>query len=152
MITIWLCISVLLLFTSSMSILNNILSVFESYSEDYKEYSNYSEEKGGSFLTITLLMDIVIIATVIYGRSFVEKSFYLKMVMIGFSLYCMFWKLTGVTRLSGLFFFYSFILFYMLIQNNATNYSKDKRTVLTIYVSFFYFFVLVYSQSGLLAY
>lgn len=158
-IFLWIFASLFLASINFLPIMDNVLKFVQDYVSDFEEYSNtYEEKKQGSLLTITFLMDLIITVIALIGKKYVvvEKqqiySNYLNIVLIGLSLYCVLWKSGGITRIAGVFFFYSFILFYLLIHHNKHNFRPLQKAFFTIGVSIFYIFVLLYSQSEILNY
>lgn len=157
-IMFWFIFSLFLLVTSNISIINNVLTALQNYSEDFNEYNNYESEKAGKLFNITFLMEFVITILAIYSRSKIRKDIrdkydmYLKLVLVGFTIYCIFWTYNGVTRISGLFYFYSSIIIYMHIYENSRIRNRVTKNFIAVIASILLFVVLIYSQSGLLYY
>ncbi len=156
---IWFVFSLLLIGLGSVSIVSDSLKLLESVDTySYDRYNAYTDETTTKLFTATYIMDFFITIISIWGLRFVRNDIRqkyeltLKVILLGFSVYCLLWQLPGISRIAGMYFFMSSIAFYIFVYCNKFRLSIAMKKSLTLMISLSYFASLIIIQKYILNY
>lgn len=156
---IWFLLSLLMIGLGSVSMVSSSLKLIEGVdSYSYDRYSSYTEDSTTKLYTATFIMDFFITIVSICGQRIVKNDvrqmyeFVLKVILLGFSMYCLLWQLPGISRIAGMYFFMSSLVFYIFIYWSKYKVSNALKNSLTLIVSLSYFISLVIIQKYILYY
>lgn len=156
---IWFVISLLLIGVGSVSIVGSSLKLLGSVDTySYDRYSAYAEDATTKLFTATYIMDFFITVISIWGLHIVKNEIrqkyemILKVILLGFSVYCLLWQMPGISRIAGVYFFMSSIVFYMFVYWNKFRTSMAMKKSLTLMISLSYFVSLIIIQKYILNY
>lgn len=141
---------------SKVSIVGNVINFISIYTNQFDKY-NLGDTVDGpvKIFSVTFIYELLITMAAVYFHRFVSErklhvyNMFSNLMLVGFFLQCLLWQVPSITRLSRMFFFYSFVIFYAIIFCND-KLSSAKKNRYAFLVAILNFGVLCYTESTIL--